>query len=202
MSWWDGLNDDFSARMQAFVAASGGKLSIYSGYRSVETQQQLWDEAVAKYGPENANMWVAPPGKSNHNRGMAADIGYETADAMAWAHANAAKFGLEFPMEWEPWHIEPAGLRDGLFGQVDFDSYTLPPTGYVAATDPTRRSDPAFALGVINSMLLQPRSNSYLTSRQNADLGAKIDPQRIEIANATGAAPTFNMLEGDTGGLT
>jgi hypothetical protein len=204
------MNDDFSARMQAFIAASGGRLSVYSGYRSVETQQQLWEEAVATYGAENANMWVAPPGKSNHNRGMAADIGYETEDAMAWAHANAAKFGLEFPMEWEPWHIEPAGLRDGTFGEVDFESYTVPPTGYLSATDPNRRADPGFALGVINSMLLQPKRNSLLGpvansmagTVRNSMAGKNPTPGMIETAASTGAKPTFDMLEGETGGLT
>jgi hypothetical protein len=100
----DGFTDDFSARLNALIKASGGKLSITSGYRSADYQAKLYAEAVKKYGSEAAaRKWVAPPGKSNHGRGIAADIGGD----LSWARANAAKFGLHFPMSWENWHIEP-----------------------------------------------------------------------------------------------
>lgn len=52
-------------------------LQIGSGFRSIERQQQLWEDAVRKYGsPEAARKWVAPPGKSEHNSGTAVDIWY------------------------------------------------------------------------------------------------------------------------------
>ena len=36
-----------------------------SGYRSVEKQKQLWEQALKKHGtPEKARKWVAPPGGS------------------------------------------------------------------------------------------------------------------------------------------
>lgn len=205
MSWWDGLNDEFSRRMQQFVAASRGRLSIVSAYRSVETQAELWEQALRDHGPENANMWVAPPGRSNHNHGMAVDLGYETEDAMQWAHENAPKFGLEFPMEWEPWHIEPAGLRDGSFGEIPYDAYTVPPTGYLSATDPNRRADPAFAFGVINSMLLGPSSNSMLGPVSNRTLSGgsttpQMEQQKIDVARNTGAQPTYDTFQGGSGG--
>lgn len=103
-----GMNAQFASALQRMIKDSGGKLSINSGYRSNDRQAQLFAAAVRKYGSEKAaRKWVAPPGKSNHNRGTAADIGGD----LNWAHANAARYGLVFPMAHEKWHIEPVGAR-------------------------------------------------------------------------------------------
>lgn len=108
------LNDRLG---QMFVAAPPEVrevLRISSGYRSPEKQAQLWQEALTKYGsPEAARKWVAPPGKSNHNHGTAADLKYLAPTAQQWAHANAANYGLAFPLSNEPWHIEIAEARGG-----------------------------------------------------------------------------------------
>lgn len=139
MAGYDGMNPEFASRLSQLIAASGGRVTINSGYRSVERQQQLWDAALAKYGdPEVADNWVARPGKSHHNQGIAADLGFTDAGARQWVHANAARFGLFFPMEWEPWHIEPVGVN----ASADPGAYTTPPTGHenpasaVVAEDP------------------------------------------------------------------
>lgn len=100
----DALNPDFRARLLALVRASGGKVGIGSGFRSHDEQARLYKEK-----PQLA----APPGHSNHERGMAADL---TGD-LELAHQLAPQFGLTFPM-WgpanksgkkEPWHVEPVG---------------------------------------------------------------------------------------------
>jgi hypothetical protein len=108
-----GLNPIFAERLSAFLAeAPDGGLSVYSGYRSPEHQQALYAAALAKYGsPEAARRWVAPPGRSMHNFGEAADLSFATPAARAWAHDNAGAYGLRFPMGNEPWHIEPIGGR-------------------------------------------------------------------------------------------
>lgn len=105
------LDPEFAAALNNFVTAVPG-ITIYSGARSVERQQQLWDQALKKYGsPEAARKWVAPPGKSMHNRGGAADLRYISDQARSQAHERAAEFGLTFPMAHEPWHIERIGGR-------------------------------------------------------------------------------------------
>lgn len=89
-------------------------LRIASGYRSPEVQASLYQDALRRYGSEaEARRWVAPPGRSQHNHGRAADLRYLNGDARAWAHANAANFGLNFPLGNEDWHIELVGARDG-----------------------------------------------------------------------------------------
>jgi hypothetical protein len=126
-----GLNPDFSANLTAFINAAkadGIDLGIGSGFRSVEKQKQLWEQALKKYGsPEKARKWVAPPGKSNHNRGTAVDLNSSGAflgknkntKATQWAHANAEKFGLHFRMGHEPWHIEPLNLSKEQKAKID-----------------------------------------------------------------------------------
>lgn len=111
----DGLSADFSSPLARFLAdAPGGGITINSGYRSPERQEQLWQEALVKYGsPEAARKWVAPPGRSNHNHGTAADLAYASDEARAWAHENAAKYGLNFRMGHEPWHVELASGAQG-----------------------------------------------------------------------------------------
>ena len=88
------------------------KLRLNSGYRSVAHQQRLWTDALQKYGSASAaRKWVAPPGGSKHNSGLAADIGPPS--ERAWLKRNADKFGLYLPMTHEPWHVEVKGSRSG-----------------------------------------------------------------------------------------
>ena len=115
---FSGMDPRFSGALQQLFAAAPpdiqAQLRVSSGYRSPERQSQLYDAALAKYGsPEAARKWVAPPGRSNHNHGYAADLKYLSPDAMKWAHANAGQFGLAFPLGNENWHIELAGVRGG-----------------------------------------------------------------------------------------
>lgn len=105
-----GLNPDFQARLAKFVEANPYGVGLGSAYRSPERQSELFQQAVQKYGsPEAARKWVAPPGRSNHNHGVATDLSFEDDKAREWAHANAQAFGLNFPMKHEPWHVEPLG---------------------------------------------------------------------------------------------
>ncbi len=120
------MEADFQSRLNAMIAASDGKIWIESSDRDTETQTRLWNEAVAKYGEEEARNWVAPPGHSYHEKGLAADLGGD----LELAAQLAPEFGLWFPMpgpDWEPWHIEPIGSRGGERGD-DPLSYTNRPT--------------------------------------------------------------------------
>lgn len=120
-----GLDPRFAASVYDMVRAAeadGINLRITSAYRSPEVQARLWENALAKYGsPAAARKWVAPPGKSQHNRGLAVDFagpGGLLRDASSpeaqWIAANAARFGLDVPMDWEPWQVEFAGGRNAL----------------------------------------------------------------------------------------
>lgn len=115
-----GFNNSLAAMFAAAPPEIQGQLRIMSAYRSPERQAQLWEEALAKYGsPEAARKWVAPPGNSKHNHGQAVDLRFLGDDAQKWVHANAAQYGLHFPMAHEPWHIEPVGSRGGAHSPND-----------------------------------------------------------------------------------
>jgi hypothetical protein len=108
MAGLDGLQPDFANAVQQLINASGGRVWINSGYRSEEEQNRLWQKALRQYGsPEAARKWVAPPGKSNHGKGIAVDLGGD----LALAARLAPRFGLHRPMSWEPWHFEPTNAR-------------------------------------------------------------------------------------------
>lgn len=106
------INAVFRSGLQKLLADFGGKVKVSSGTRSDAEQTALWNQALKKYGsPEAARKWVAPPGNSNHNRGIAADLSFADDATLRAVHANAKKYGLHFPLSNEIWHIEPLGSR-------------------------------------------------------------------------------------------
>lgn len=111
-----GLKPDYAAKLLSFLSDaqnSGHSINIKSGYRTPEHQAELFQAEVIKRGSvAAARKWVAPPGKSNHNKGLAADLGFDSAQSQSWAHENAGKHGLYFRMGYEPWHIEATGTND------------------------------------------------------------------------------------------
>lgn len=181
MADYDNLDSTFRQKLMDLVAASGGRVYISSGYRSTAEQQALWDEAVQVHGDEARN-WVAPPGNSNHEKGFAADLGGDT----DWAQQHAAEFGLSFPMSWEPWHVEPVGLREA----SGDDAYTPDPSLAGAAQDPatTATSDPMMVLAgllgmdaggsssLFNSVALPSTSRSLLPPTALAQLRTPTRP--------------------------
>lgn len=142
-----GLDPTFSSALEGLIAASNGRLRIKSGFRDIAEQTQLWDDAVKKYGsPEAARKWVAPPGHSNHNRGLAADLEGD----ISLAHELAPRFGLVFPMSWENWHIEPVHARDGASDQA----YTDPPPGAQSPkTDQSLSTRPDFLAATLSNAM-------------------------------------------------
>lgn len=104
----EGLNAELLHSYNALNSSLGGKLKINSGYRSVDEQTSLWNNALAKYGSEQeARKWVAKPGSSNHNHGEAIDVG----NYQLITDAMAAQYGLYRPMAHEPWHFERIGHK-------------------------------------------------------------------------------------------
>lgn len=106
------LVEAFERRFGALNKAVGGGMTVTSGRRSTARQAALWRKALSKYGSAKAaRKWVAPPGRSKHNIGLAKDIRFASKRIKALAHRLARKFGLTFPLSNEPWHIEPVEAR-------------------------------------------------------------------------------------------
>ena len=102
-------------RRAATTAADDGVTFVVdSGWRSRDYQEQLLNEAVAKYGSEKeAARWVATPETSAHVSGDAVDLG--PTEATAWLSRHGAAYGLCRIYRNEPWHFElrPDAINHG-----------------------------------------------------------------------------------------
>lgn len=141
------MDADFEGRLNAMIAASDGRIWIESGDRDTETQTRLWNEAVAKYGEDEARNWVAPPGHSNHEKGIAVDLGGD----LDLAAELAPQFGLYRPMSWEPWHLEPVGSRSD-----DPLAYTNKETDTSALVGGRKKGEPSWAEDLMNTLGIVP----------------------------------------------
>lgn len=102
-----GLHPVLDRAVQRLLDASGGRVSLVSGWRSPKHQAELWADALRRYGSaEVADDWVARPGSSMHERGLAVDLGGDVEHAAALVQT----LGLPLwrPMPHEPWHFELA----------------------------------------------------------------------------------------------
>lgn len=111
-------------------------IAVTSYQRDAAQQKALWDAKLLENGGDVSltRKWVAPPGRSFHGKGMAADLSYENNQAREWAHQNAGKYTMAFPLANEPWHVEPAGARSGGGAGTAMNAFnpgntTMPATG-------------------------------------------------------------------------
>lgn len=100
-----GLHPVLDRAVEEILQASGGRVTLASGWRSSERQIALWADAVRRYGdPEIADDWVARPGTSMHERGLAVDLGGDT--ELAAQLVSSLGLPLHRPLAHEPWHFE------------------------------------------------------------------------------------------------
>lgn len=120
----DGCERDFGRRLAAALLASPHRAPIGNAYRSRAEQQRLYDGWKArKRGFNPAN----PPGAGKHD--LLDDDGNPAAEAADlrsgagrdWLHANAEQFGLTFPYNHEPWHVESDGQPRPLTPDEELD---------------------------------------------------------------------------------
>jgi secretion/DNA translocation related TadE-like protein len=93
-----GLQAWFVARLTCLFSRLPGT-RVVSGFRTRDEQSRLYEQR-----PDLA----APPGRSMHERGLAADLAFPSDHARRLADAVASRCGLVFPVPGEPWHVEPA----------------------------------------------------------------------------------------------
>jgi D-alanyl-D-alanine carboxypeptidase len=125
--------DAAQAMDQLIKAAAGEQVSlrIISGYRSYATQKSVYDAYVKKDGQTAADTYSARPGHSEHQTGLAADLGngsgkcdldicFATTTGGTWLAANAHTYGFIIRYtadkvgvtgyQYEPWHIRYVGV--------------------------------------------------------------------------------------------
>lgn len=106
--------------MQSAARVLGLNLSLISGFRSYELQNIVYNNYVSWYGQASADTFSARPGHSEHQTGLAFDIGKiednfgETASGK-WLAENCHLYGfiIRYPKgkqnitgyKYEPWHV-------------------------------------------------------------------------------------------------
>ena len=104
------LHPAMNAAVARLLQAARGAVVVISGWRSTERQTELWQQALRKYGsPEAADDWVAPPGHSMHEAGLAVDLGGDV--ELAQRLVTSMGLPLHRPLVNEPWHFELLGSR-------------------------------------------------------------------------------------------
>ena len=116
--------------MAADAAAAGVQITTVSGYRSASDQAGIHSTYEAAFGPQTAETLSAWAGYSEHQTGLAIDIGnpdgacalqacFDSTAAGSWAAANAHRYGfiIRYPAgaeavtgyTYEPWHLRWVG---------------------------------------------------------------------------------------------
>lgn len=122
-------------KLFAGATAAGHSLRVTSAYRSYAEQATLYNSYVKQYGAAYANRISAKPGYSEHQTGLAVDIGLASGScgflacfgdtaAGKWVAANAYRYGfvIRFPKgyegttgyTYEPWHLRYVGTARAL----------------------------------------------------------------------------------------
>lgn len=114
------------AALQKGAMRFGYSMPLLSGYRSYETQKNLYNNYVASYGQTNADTFSARPGHSEHQTGLAFDVGeiddnFGNTPAGMWLKNNCASYGFIIRYtkgkesitgyKSEPWHIRYVGVE-------------------------------------------------------------------------------------------
>lgn len=185
-----GLNPSFRDKVAAMFEANP-RLQLNSGFRSVAQQTALWNAAVKKYGSaQAARKWVAPPGSSMHNKGLAVDIG--PSSEYGWLKQNAPKYGLwNYPPE--PWHWEPQGARAGASGGDE----ALASAGASGSSSATTSS--TASLSGASMTAFAPAGTGTTFSTQSAIL-AGLGISSSGGASAPGGFDTSSAIGGGSGG--
>lgn len=111
--------------MQADAMSIGLNLKLVSGFRSYNTQANLYNNYVKINGQAKADTFSAKPGHSEHQTGLAFDVG-STKGAFAytneskWLSENCHLYGfiIRYPLGktnitgyiYEPWHVRYLGV--------------------------------------------------------------------------------------------
>jgi D-alanyl-D-alanine carboxypeptidase len=101
-------------------------MPLVSGFRSYSRQKTIYNNYVAIDGVTKADTYSARPGHSEHQTGLAFDVGaiddnYGNTAAGKWLANNAHKYGfiIRYPKgkthitgyKYEPWHIRYIGTN-------------------------------------------------------------------------------------------
>lgn len=115
-----------------------------SAYRSYKSQNEIYNTYLKTYGQSYVNNYVATPGYSEHQTGLAVDVAskssniFENSNEYKWMIENAYKYGyiLRYPKDKEKitgykneaWHFRYVGINAAKYikeNNITYDEYYI-----------------------------------------------------------------------------
>lgn len=97
------VQSNFNKMNDAYFKKTGKYIKINSGFRTYDEQKEMYNNAKDK-------KYVAKPGTSYHEKGLALDIDRGIVNELD-EMGLLKEYGFHRPLNFEPWHIEPIGTR-------------------------------------------------------------------------------------------
>ena len=97
------VQSNFNKMNDAYFKKTGKHIKINSGFRTYDEQKEMYNNAKDK-------KYVAKPGTSYHEKGLALDIDRDIVNELD-EMGLLKEYGFHRPLKFEPWHIEPIGTR-------------------------------------------------------------------------------------------
>jgi len=97
------VQSNFNKMNDAYFKKTGKHIKINSGFRTYDEQKEMYNNAKDK-------KYVAKPGTSYHEKGLALDIDRDIVNELD-EMGLLKEYGFHRPLNFEPWHIEPIGTR-------------------------------------------------------------------------------------------
>lgn len=171
---------------------------VNSAYRSKEVQQSIYEKEIANSSEDESSQWVAKPGYSEHQTGMAFDLSlfinnavldYDGEKEYAWINENCYKYGFvvryqtdKIPITGignEPWHFRYVGVVHAEYmykNDLCLEEYTDLLKNYsvnkpLSATDFNSESYKIYYVKASkdNTVIPVPKDNKYAVSGNNVD---------------------------------
>lgn len=131
--YYPDVDPEAKAKVDEMIRAARDEINreiiAFSGFRSYNYQKKLYNSSVETDGEEHAQRYSAKPGHSEHQTGLAFDLGgqmkywlepeFADTEEGIWLAENAHRFGfiLRYPKDkeditgyaYEPWHFRYVG---------------------------------------------------------------------------------------------
>ncbi|WP_438357608.1 D-alanyl-D-alanine carboxypeptidase family protein [Acinetobacter baumannii] len=128
------IEPEVGQKLMELITVTGltNKIIVTDAYRTKQTQQQIWDETILERGEIFTKKYVAKPGCSEHELGLAVDLGlahlpndyikpsFSKGPIVALFLSKMADYGfiLRYPkgkesvtgISFEPWHFRYVGV--------------------------------------------------------------------------------------------
>ncbi|MBE6562889.1 MAG: D-alanyl-D-alanine carboxypeptidase family protein [Ruminococcaceae bacterium] len=209
--------DSFCTLMEDLYENSGcNDVLVVSAFRTVEKQQEIYQDRLDRYGSEYAASYVADPGYSEHHTGLALDLTVYADDGLSydidtyentkWFMENFTEYGfiLRYPedkaaitaINFESWHYRYVSLPHSLIMEklnLCHEEYTDYLKDFTVDTKILTYNKSSDNLGEISEDNIENADSSYLIYYVPASDG---DTTEVPLLKNTEYTVSGNNVDG------